>query len=63
MEYTSEGKNWCMRFDHVIDYSLVKGIAPSCIEKNNGCANCEHSKYVLIEKQSLFREEAAKKTR
>jgi len=33
-------KPWCGKYDHAIDYELVKVKKPECIEKHNGCSNC-----------------------
>ena len=39
------GDNWCKKFNHSIDYELVKVRCPPCIDHYNGCAACPECGY------------------
>lgn len=36
-----ESVPWCSKFDHAIDYELIKGQKPACSRTRNGCYGCE----------------------
>lgn len=40
-----KGYNYCDKYEHEIDYELVKELSPGCIKEHNGCGNCPHCVY------------------
>uniref|UniRef100_A0A6M3ME61 Uncharacterized protein n=1 Tax=viral metagenome TaxID=1070528 RepID=A0A6M3ME61_9ZZZZ len=43
-----EGKNWCTKHNHEIDYELVHEIAADCPESRHGCAECPYTTYKIF---------------
>ena len=47
MTYSEKGMNWCGKYNHEIDDTLVRAHKDDCVKEQNGCGNCPYVCYHL----------------